>query len=291
MRALRSLKNAQLTFGVVTIPVGVGSTVSSSNEPSFRTLHAECQQPVSMKGVSQNGKEEPEVVDDSGTREQAMAWCDTCDKPARDVVKGYEYVKDQFVVVGQEEIEDAVLPRSSVIQLHKYVKSGEINPRMIDKMYFLIPNPAIGEPYGLLYQGLAKLKAAGIGSQTLWGKEHPCAVIANQEFGVLMLATLHLYEDLTVPDFSSPIPNKKAKRVAENAAMAEQIISSFMEPLNPEADLVSYSRARLLEVIRAKIEGHEVQRASNGDGNQVPPDLQDALRETLRLANERKRVQ
>jgi DNA end-binding protein Ku len=240
---MKTIVNATIQFGMASIPVGVCSGLISTNDPSFKTLHADCHKPVSK--TSSNGGA------------SSSLWCDTCEKAAEETVYGYEYAKGEFVWFTAEEMAQVKPERVPVIELNKFVKAASIKPTMIEKHYFLQPSDMapLADPYGQLYSALTKLKVAGVGTQTLWGKEHPCAVVSSQDYpqgGVLMMLTLALAEDLAVPDFSAPIPSK------ERIASAQAAVAALTDEFRPEEDLVSKSRELMEDAITAKIEGREI---------------------------------
>lgn len=254
---MRNIKSGIIAFGSLPIPIGIGSTVSDVKEPSFTKIHDKCHTPVEVR-VAQAGKQEPAK---STTGNTTTVWCPFCNTEAGTVVKGYEVSKGKFVAFSEEELDAVNAESDTTITLKKFVKATQIHPVMINKIYWLIPSdtPILAKGYSVLYQALAETKTVGIGSQTLWGKEHPCAIIPNQDYtvvptppgGTLQMLTLHVAEDLIPPDFSAGIPGRAEKKLAKD------IIASMMGELVPSEDLVSGTRERMLELIAAKIEGRE----------------------------------
>ena len=224
-----SIYNATLMFGLVTVPVGIATAVSEKAEPKFRVLHAECSTPVKKKIVGGKNVETP-VTGAGG----AVDWCDICNKEAEAQIKGFEFAKDQFVIFTPEETEAMKDERDSFIRIEKFVPRTSINPIAIGSHHFLIPNPSLAAKYGTVYQTLAAKKLAGFGHQSLWGKDHPMVVVADQSYGkgVLIMLSLHPFEDLQQPDFTAPIPDKTAR------TMANQIVDMMVGTLDPAKDLV-----------------------------------------------------
>lgn len=267
-----AMQHAQLSFGLVNMPVGVITAVSDKADPSFRILHAECSSPI--KKVLTSGQSIQEPVTGDG---QAIDWCKTCGKEAVEKILGYEYAKGRFALFTQDEVAALKGGRNPTIVIRKFVKRAEVGGLIMHKLHWLAPQPANDPAYGLLYQQLATSKLAAIGSQQIWGKEHPVAIIANQERtgGVLAMLSLVPVEDLVFPDFSAPIPTDRAQK-----ALAKQIIDGMTTEFNPETDLVSHARLRMQETIARRIEGAEV--AIDTREEVVPtPDLADALRDTV----------
>lgn len=278
---MKATVNATLSFGLVTVPVGVASAVTSTNEPSFKTLHQFCKNPIKIKTVGNEVKKAKSAPATSAASPSKL-FCEVCnvEVEAESTAKGYEYAKGDFVLFTEEELASVAPERSPTIKLNKFVKATELHPSLIEKLYFLIPNQHVGEGYGLLYQALAELKSVGIGMQSLWGKEHPCAIIPNQQYatgGVLTLATLRLQEDLLAPDFAAPIPNRESKKIAK------EVVTSHMGTLDPATDLVSGARSRLHSMISAKIEGRDLSvEAAEADAEVTGlADLQEMLRRSV----------
>lgn len=240
---MKTIINATVQFGMAAIPVAVASALNTTNDPSFKLLHEPCHQPVSRSG--------------GGGSNGGGYYCHHCDTSADVTVHGFEYAKGEFVWFTDAEMANVKPDREPVIVLKKFVKATSIKPVMVDKHYFLKPSEmaALADPYGQLYSALAKLKVAGVGTQTLWGKEHPCAIVANQDYasgGVLMMLTLMLAEDLVDPDFAAPVPSAALRASAQTA------VAGLIDELRPEDDLVSESRDRTKDAITAKVEGREI---------------------------------
>ncbi len=228
---MRTIVNAVISFDLVAIPCAVAGTMSSTKEPKFRTLHT------------------------CGEQVKQSVTCPACEMGAEGAtLKGYEVAKGQFITFTSEELEGP--GRSPNIELTKFVLASKIPDLMVDKTYWLVPpeNEKLAEKYGLLYQTLAETKKAGVGSQSLWGKESPCAIRANRDFhaGVLQLDLLHLYEDLVLPDFNAPIPGREAKKLAKD------LIELKSGEFDPESDLISGARWRVQQMISARMEDKEL---------------------------------
>lgn len=252
--------HAMLSFGLVNVPVGVASAVSKTNEPTFVTLHEHEDGTVGRIG-------EPKVCKVCGVTGESLT-----------ITKGYEYAKNEYLVFSEDDMARIVPERSPEIALRKFVKAAELKPLMVASHNFLVPNKSVNAGYGLLYQTLAELKAVGIGSHTLYGKEHPCAISANQDFpgqGVLMLHSLNVFEDLAVPDFTTPIPSREEKKTAK------ELIGTYMQPLVPSEDLVSSSRQTTQEFLALKIAGAELPEAEVRENKEITLDLHAMMKRDL----------
>lgn len=260
---MRSSVNAMLSFGIVNVPVGVAPAVSDK-EAKFVNLHEE----------------------DEG-RMGEQKFCKSCGEIGVETVKGFEYAKGQYVKFTAEEVERVKPARSADITIRKFVKAAELKPMMVANHHFLIPNETVNVAYGILYQALLELKAVGIGTQTLWGKEHPCAVAANQDFpghGVLLMHTLNVFEDLVEPDFTAPIPSREEKKVAK------ELIASYTDEFDPVEDLVSRSRDLMQELISAKVEGRELPEQEGVEAKDITLDLLNKMKADLEQRAGKKEV-
>lgn len=245
--------STMLVFGEKEIPVGVAGATTETNEIKFNDMH-NCGTPVALKkpvsGITQNAPAK------NGSRVSAVqrkAFCPACSVEVDEIVKGFEYAKGLFLIFTDEELESIKPNELKIISLSKFVPRVSVTGLMINKNYFLTPNPNVPASYGQLYAALAEQKLSGIGTMNLWGKEQPCAVYADQSFqghSVLMMQLLHLQEDRIAPDYTAPIPDAAAKK-----AMKE-LVTSMVGALEP-SDLESAQRARLNNLVAKKLHALE----------------------------------
>lgn len=254
-----------LIFGEQQIPVGVASAVTDSKEIKFNDLH-ECGNPVGIKKPSEKvGQTAPAKTITLVSATKKTTFCQTCNVEVETVVKGFEYAKGLFLSFNDADLAIIKPAEQKTIALNKFVPTT-VTPLMVKDSYILIPSPNVPISYGQLYATLAETKLIGIGTQNLWGKEHPCAVCVEQSYtghSVLMMHTLHLHEDRAVPDFSAPIPDAAAKK-----AMKE-VVTGLKGVLETE-DLVSTQRARFNTLLQKKL--YQLQQPEE------KPELVDALK-------------
>lgn len=256
--------STSIHFGGREIPVGVAGAISESKEVTFKTLH-DCGNPVSLRELSgPKAKNSAAKNEEKVSPVQKKSYCEACDVEVETTIRGFEFTKGKFLTFKNEELDVFKPDEPKLITLTKFVPRVTVIPLMVSKSYFLIPNSHVSASYGQLFSSLAELKLAGIGTQNLWGKEHPVAVYAEQSFEghpVLMMQLLHLHEDKVLPDFAAPIPSKEAKK-----EMKELLTSLAGELL--EGDLVSSQRVRLNDLIAAKLQALQ----------QPKPELVEALK-------------
>ena len=176
---MRTTWNGSLSFGLVSIPVGLAPATKPAarqSDVSFRLLHRECSTPIKQK-----------------------RWCPTHDREVSqdEIVRGFEVTKGQFLIVEDadlEAIERADDSRS--IEITRFVKEDEVDPIFFDRTYFLVPAaaPAQRRPYVLLLEAMRQTETAALGRFVRAGRESLCLVRAKGD--ALALETLFLAEDV-----------------------------------------------------------------------------------------------
>jgi DNA end-binding protein Ku len=263
---MRTTWNGSISFGLVSIPVGLAPATASSarqSDVSFRLLHRECLTPIQQK-----------------------RWCPVHDVEVGpdELVRGWEVSKGQFVPIEDAELE-ALEQRdtSRAIEITSFVKVDEVDPVYFDRTYYLVPSGAEAQrrPYALLLEAMKKADVAAIGSFVLAGKEKLCLIRAKGE--ALALETLFVSEDVKSPDeIEEAVGSVKVK--APELALAQQIIESLEAPFDPAA-LRSEYRSSLRDLLKAKLEGHEVvAEAERATADAPVADLMEALLATVSAA-------
>lgn len=241
--------STMLVFGEKEIPVGVAGATTETNEIQFKNMHA-CGTPTTIKKpVGQKVENPPPKIASRVAAIQTKAFCPACKVEVDEIVKGFEYAKALFLTFTEKELATIKPDELKVIQLNKFVPKPTVTPLMVNKSYFLVPNPNVPASYGQLYAVLAEGKLIGIGTMNLWGKEQPCAVYADQSFeghSVLMMQLLHLQEDRITPDYTAPIPDAAGKKVMK------ELVTALVGTIEPE-DLQSAQRARLNKLVAQKL--------------------------------------
>ncbi|MGI9657500.1 MAG: Ku protein [Gaiellaceae bacterium] len=257
---MRSIWNGSLSFGLVTIPVGL-AVAQQRQDVSFRTLHRECGTPIKQK-----------------------RFCPTHDREvaADELVKGWEFAKGQFVLVEESDLESVALQRSRSIELLRFVELAEVDPVFFDRAYYLSPadDDVARRPYVLLLETLRETGMAAVGRFVLWGRENLCLVRASD--GALVLETLYFAEDVRSADeIRHAVSEIEVKD--DELSVARQLVESLAGSFTPE-DFVNEHRAQLRAMLESKRDGEEIVVAE--DVEQVAPviDIMDALKESLARA-------
>jgi DNA end-binding protein Ku len=260
---MRTTWNGSISFGLVTIPVGLAPATTPSARQSdvqFKMLHRECLNPIKQK-----------------------RWCPVHDVELGpdEIVRGWEVSKGQFVPVEDEELEALEQRNTSrAIEITRFVKADDVDPIYFDRTYFLVPagTEVQRRPYALLLQAMREQGVVGIGSFALAGKEKLAALRPKGD--ALALETLYIAEDVKSQDeIDEAVASTPVKK--EELKLAEQLISGLLGPFEPEKELTSDYRASLRELLEAKLEGRELAEPVPAATETPVIDLMEALKKSV----------
>jgi DNA end-binding protein Ku len=244
-----------LKVSLVNIPVKVYPATESSATISFNQLHAECQTRINQK-----------------------KWCAKCEREvtSAEVVKGYEFEKGRWVVVGDEDVAKVRPESTKVINLVQFAGADDIDPMYVDRAYYLVPDGAMaGDAYAVMRDGMEG--KVGVGKVAIHGREYLVAVKPHKQ-GLVMYTLHHAAEIRTIEQIDELREVRGTVGPAE-MKLAKQVIESFEGPLDL-ADYKDEYQEGLQKIIDAKIAGEEVVAPEE----EAPPkvvDLMEALRRSL----------
>ncbi|MBA3376586.1 MAG: Ku protein [Actinobacteria bacterium] len=236
---MRTSWNGSLSFGLVSIPVGLAPATKPAarqSDVSFRLLHRECATPIKQK-----------------------RWCPTHDREVTqdEIVRGYEVAKGQFVIVEDadlEAIEQSDDSRS--IDIRSFVPGNAVDPIYFDRHYYLVPASGAAQrrPYVLLLEAMRQTETAAIGRFVRAGRESLCLVRARGD--ALSLETLFVAEDVySQAEIAEAVEETKVKDT--ELALAKQVIESLEGDFDP-SELRSDYRRDLRALLEAKSRGEEI---------------------------------
>jgi DNA end-binding protein Ku len=266
---MRTTWNGAISFGLVSIPVGLAPATASSARQSdvqFRMLHRECLTPIRQK-----------------------RWCPVHDVEVGpdELVRGWEVTKGQFIPIEDAELE-AIEQRdtSRTIQITRFVPLEDVDPIYFDRTYFLVPagTEAQRRPYVLLLRTMREAGVAALGSFVLAGKEKLGLIRAKGD--ALVLETLFVAEDVKAQEEIDEAVAATTVR-DEELALAEQLVSGLEGPFEPE-ELRSEYRASLRELLEAKAAGQELPPEPEPVAEAPTIDLMEALRASIESAQSAK---
>lgn len=261
---MRTIWNGSLSFGLVTIPVGL-AVAQQRQEVSFRTLHRECGTPIKQK-----------------------RWCPLHEREveADELVKGWEFAKGQYVVVEDGDLEAVELKRSRSIDLLRFVPLEQVDPLYFDRAYYLAPaaDPVGRRPYALLLKALEDTSMAAIGKFVLWSKENLCLVRPLD--GTLALELLYYAEDIrSRAEIHEAMEETEVKE--PELAMARQLVESLAGDFAPE-DYANEYRGELRAMLESKLKGDEIVQPEPLPEVAPVIDLVDALKQSIAAATDTK---
>jgi len=233
--AQRGIWTGSISFGLLQIPVTLIPAESRAEELHFRLLDKRDLSPVRYERVSTaTGK--------------PVQW--------KDIVKGYEIEKDNFVVIEPEDLAKANVKATQTIDIQDFVPRDQIDPAYFERPYFMVPQPRAMKAYVLLREALEKKGAVAIATFVLRTREHLVAIMPVGD--ALMLEILRFGHELKDAD-DIPLPDATdVKSVSDRElAMAEQLIEGMMTDWNPRKYKDKYYRD-VMKIIEEKAKTGEV---------------------------------
>ena len=255
--AARSIGSLSISFGLVSIPVKLFSATESSRAISFNLLHKGC-----------------------GSRLKQQYFCVKEEVPVarEDMVKGYEFAKDQYVMFTPEELKALEETGTQTAEVDEFVPIESIDPVYFDKAYYLAPDKFGVKPYALFAKALRDSKRCAIGRWAARGKQY-IVTIRPVEDGLVMQQLLYGDEVRAFKDIDIPDTEVKPAELKLAHQLIEQQTTEKFDP----AAYTDEVRARIEEQVQKKIEGQEITMTAppeTGGGAQVI-DLIEALRASL----------
>jgi DNA end-binding protein Ku len=254
--AARSIGSCTISFGLVSIPVKIFSTGQASESISFRMLHKKCASPLKQQYIC---PKDGEVVERDN------------------VVKGYEFAKDQYVLFSPEELKALEEEPTKAVAIAEFVPIDKVDPIYFDKPYYLGPDRGGERAYRLLSEAMRKTGVSGLGQYASRGKQY--LVMLRAVEGGLVMQQLRYAEEVR-PFSEVPIPGKADIKDAELKLALQLMEQNITAEFRPESykDTV---RGRMQEVIQQKVEGQEVTIAPGETPQAQIIDLMEALKQSL----------
>ncbi len=240
-----------ISMGMVLIPIGLYKT-TVDNDIHFNQLEKESKARIKYK-----------------------KYCSHCGKEvqASDIIKGYEYEKDKYVVMTDDELERIKTKKDKTIHILQFAKMSEVNMIYYEKDYYAIPETGAEKAYELLRQALLSEKKVAI-AKTVMGTNEKLLVLYPMKDGMIVKTLFYEDEIAAVP---KQVPKMKLEE--QELELAKMLIQNMTKPFEAEAFRDEY-QARLKEAIMKKIQGQEIVTAdTSGPDNVI--DLMEALKKSL----------
>jgi DNA end-binding protein Ku len=253
----RSIWNGVISFGMVSIPVKL-FTGTESKDISFNLLHKE-----------------------DNVRIKQLRWCPEHERPLEmgEIVRGYEYARDQYVILTDEDFDKLPLPSKHTIELTAFVEAAEIDPVYYEKTYYLEPEEKGMKPFVLLMRAMNEKGLTAIAKIAVRNKERLCALRFMD--GTLVLETLYYPDEIRVQ--KAEVPDLEISD--RELDMAFTLIDLLTESFDPQKYTDEYREA-LMQLIEAKLEGQEMVEATPLPAKVT--DIMTALKASVEAAKKRR---
>lgn len=261
---MHTMWKGTISFGLVNIPVKLHSA-TEDKDVKLRNLHKECKSPVKYEKV-----------------------CPVCEKEIGndDIVKGFEYTKNKFVILEDEDLESIKDDKDDKsVEIVDFVKLEEIDPIYFDRSYYLSPDDGGSKAYALLREALKDTDKIGLAKITIRSKEQLSVVrIYNN---TLVMETIHYPDEVRSFEEVPNIP-EEATVVKKEVETAKMLIDQLTAAFEPEKYTDDY-RTALLDLIQKKKDGEAVSTAKEPKKPNNVTDLQDALEKSLNRTKKSKK--
>jgi DNA end-binding protein Ku len=257
----RPISTATVSFGLVSVPVKLYSAAESASRISFNWLHKDCGSRLRQQYVC---KQHGEGVE------------------KEDMVKGYEFAKEQYVVFTPEELKALEQRSTESIEIVEFVPADQVERRLLAKVYYLGPDKGGDRAYRLLSKALQETGLSALAKYAARGKQY-LVLVRPQDDGLVMEQLY--YADEVRPFSEVPLGEGEVKSDELKLAvqLIEQAASDTFRPENYEDEV----RKRTLEQIEQKVAGEEITAAPTEEPKTQIIDLMAALKASLAKSEER----
>ncbi len=253
--AARAISSGTISFGLVSIPIKL-YTAASSDGIAFNFLHNRC-----------------------GSRMKQQQFCPVCEEVVQrsDLVRGYEFAKNQYVRFENDELKALEEETSKVIELEEFVPLEKVDPVYFEKTYYLGPDKGGEKAYRLLADAMAESNRVGLAKYVMRGKEALVLIRAVQ--GGLMLHTMYYAGE--VRDFDDIDRGQTVKLKDGELDLAVRLIDELVSKEFHPGNYHDEYKARVLNLVEQKVEGKEVTALEPQVRQSQVVDLMEALKASL----------
>jgi DNA end-binding protein Ku len=247
-----------ISFGMVVIPVKM-YVATEAKTLSFHLLHKKCLTRPKQVYLCEHDKEYINL---------------------KDTVRGYEYAKDQYIVLYESDFEKVPVKTHHSIDIQQFVSADEIDQIYYRSSHYLEPEELGVKPFLLLREVLEKSKRVGIAKVTFQKREHLCALRPSGD--IMALHTMYYLSEIMD---KSQIEIPQSKLAAGELEMASSLVTAMTAEFKPEQFKDGY-RDALKKLIEAKTKGLEIKTPA--EPKVAIPDLMSALKASIEAAEKRK---
>jgi DNA end-binding protein Ku len=216
---------------------------------------------------------------EDGSRVRQVLYCAQEDKPIprSEIVKGYEYEKDRYVVIDDEDIRKVAPKTARMMEILEFVKADQVDPVYFESSYYMAPDEAGEKPYALLYDALKRTGRLGVAKIAMHNREH-IVILRPGPRGILLHTMYYSHEIRMVEEFRTDISLVRDKEIELATGLIEALAADF----EPQKYRDTY-RDNLLAMVEAKKAGQEVVETPAPQAAKVV-DILEALKKSLELA-------
>ena len=255
---MRPIWKGAISFGMVTIPIKLYAA-TEQRDVRFRLLHRDDGAPIEEKRFcTEDGKE--------------VAW--------KDLVRGYEIKKGEYVVLEPEEIDEAKPESGTTIEIGDFVSADEIDPIYYEKSYFLEPTDVGAKAFTLLRRALEETDRAALARVTIRTRERVATVRTYED--TLVLETMFWPDEIRSTGSLDLPEGRAASPQSKELQMAQELVKSLSGRFDP-AEYRDEYRAAIEELVERKMTGEE-RSAKRRKPEPKVIDLMEALQASVKQA-------
>ena len=248
----RGIWSGSISFGLLQIPVTLYTAERRAEEIHFRQLDKHDLAPIRYERLnSVTGK--------------PVEW--------KDIVKGFEYEPDNYVVLEPEDLKQANVKATQTLDIQDFVHADQIDPTFFETPYYVVPQKRATKAYVLLREALKKKNAIAVATFVLRTREHLCALMPVGD--AIMLEVLRFGHELRTPK-DMPLPRKDTSIGDRELAMAEQLIEGMMTDWEP-AKYRDHFYADVMKMIEEKAKTGTFKPKVGKERGEVANDVVDLL--------------
>jgi DNA end-binding protein Ku len=251
----RAIGSGTISFGLVSVPVKLYSAGDTTAAVSFNWIHKDCGSRLKQQYIC---AKDGQVVERD------------------DMVKGYEFQRDQYVLFNPEELKALEVKADNTIEIVEFVPAAKVDRVFVDKPYYLGPDKGGDRAYKLLSEAMTATGLSALGRYAARGKPY-LVLLSPRDEGIVMEQLKYAHE---VRSFAE-VPLGEADIKPKELDLAVQLIQQIAtDEFKPE-QYTDQVRERVLELIQAKIEGEDITQATTEAPQTQIIDLMEALKASL----------
>ncbi|CAN5331771.1 Ku protein [soil metagenome] len=230
--ASRSIASVTISFGLVSIPVKLHTATQASSGVHFNLLHETCGSRLKQQYIC--------------IKEEVVV-------PRDQMVKGYEFVKDQYVMFSPDELKELEEKGTQTLEITEFVPGTAIDPVYYDKAYYLVPDKGGAKPYALLAESMRRAGRSALGRYAARGKQYLVQLRVVPD-GLVMQQLLYADEVRTMAELEIPATDVKSAELDLAMKLIDQISADEFHPENYRDEV----KERVEAAVARKVEGKEI---------------------------------